>query len=445
MDHTKRITLQTIITHCILYSIVLICSFNMVAIVAFAQSSTNAILLSFPKVTKDGQTVLTQSTGPNAWQFDGELSLDDAIRYGWNAVSLDIACKDKPQTACGYLKVYLNDDSKEENLITETGFSPLPIDRLAPRLSNGPNKLLFVYIDSKNPSDRSTKVSFTFNFKNTTTKPQITVVEPTESALFGRGITQNFRIELTNFALEVTDSGLPNRGKLNIYHSAVDSSKLLGTLSSSSEVSTGKQVVTFTSDDISMETIPDSLSTKLIFVLTNSKGEAINTNAELPVRTNYTGTLDVGLPKVTITEPRKDRTSLNVDTNQKFILQIDNFEILPEFNPSTPETGKGYLQILVDDAPIKTVWPTNSFSFADLGIADMTEGRKTIKVQLVNKDLSKLIPETYDTIDVVYTPSSTATTQDQTTQVQSNIWRIVMVILIVVLVIGGIAVLITKG
>jgi hypothetical protein len=435
------------ITKVLRFILVTITSFTVLLgpLTIYAQSNVNAINLTIPKVTKNDQTELTQNAGNNAWSYDGELTLDDAIRYGWNAVSLDIGCKDTPQPGCGYLKVYLEDASSESNLITEFGFSPLPVDRLAPRLEDGENTIVFVYIDSQNPADTSTQVSFTFDFSNTTTRPQITVVEPTQDALFGRGIDREFELELNNFTLEATDSGLPNRGKLNVYYSSINPSNLLGTLSTSTQVEDNTSVVSFTSEDLSFEGIPDSLNTKLIFALTETDGNLLNINSEISVRTNYDGSLDVGLPKVTITEPRKDRTNLNVDTNQKFIVQIDNFEILPEFQAADAEEGVGYLQILIDDAPVKTVWPKNNFSFAEIGVADMSEGRKTVKVELVNKDLSKLVPEAFDTIDVVYTPTSIDDAEDATTQVQNNVWRIIMVIFIVVLVIGGIAVLITKG
>lgn len=419
--------------------------FNLFGITVFSQTSVNAINLTIPKVTKSGNTELAQNVGQNTWQYDGELTLDDEIRYGWNAVSLDLACKAAPITACGYIKVYLNDTTSEQNLITETGSSPLPVEQLAPKLVEGPTKIVLVYIDSQNPTDVSTQVAFTFNFKNTTTRPQISVIEPTQDALLGRGITRDFRLELTNFDLESTNSGLPNRGKLNVYTDTVAPANLLGTLSTSTSTDTGVSVVTFDSDDIDFSLIPDSLGSKIVFALTKTDGELLNVNAELMVRTNYEGSLDVGLPKVTITEPRKDRSTKEVDSNQKFIVQIDNFEILPEFQAGGVEEGKGYLQILIDDAPIKTTWPKNNFSLAEIQVEDMDEGPKTIKVQLVNKDFSKLVPEAVDSIEVLYIPSLVEGEQDGATQVQSNLWRIIMVILIVVLVIGGIAVLITKG
>lgn len=425
--------------------LVFVTLFNVQSAIVLAQSNVNAIVLSIPKVTQDGQTKTTKTLSPNAFEFEGELTIDDAIRYGWNAVSLDIKCKTSPQNACGYLKVYLNDDSSESNLLTEIGSSPLLIESIAPRLTEGATKLMFVYINSRNPTDTSTKVTFDFKFKNTTKKPQIKVTSPSPDSLFGRGIKRDIEVELSNFTLESTDSGSPNRGKLNIYHSQVSPETIIGTVSISTAGAMGKQIAVINTEDFKFDAIPDSLNAKLIFVLTNSKGELLETRTELTVRSNYNSSLDVGLPKVLITEPRKDKSSLTINSNQKIIVQIDNFELLPDFVPGAYEEGKGYMQILIDDAPIKNTWSKNSFSLAEINVADMPEGRKTIKVQLLSKDLTKLVPEASDSIDVIYVPSDDQKITEPVSQVQSNIWRVVMVMLIVILVIGGVAVLITKG
>jgi hypothetical protein len=425
--------------------LVLSLSFAMGLLPAQAQTSINAINLSFPRVTKDGQTQNTTSDNRNNWKFDGELNLDDQIRYSWNAVSLDTACKSSPKRACGYLRVYINDDASQDNFITELGASPLTISSLQAKLKEGLVKLLFVYIDSNNPGDTSTKVAFSFNFKNLTTKPQVRIISPTDGVVLAKGINRDFILELSNFQLESTDSKQQGRGKLNIYYNETKPSNLVSTLSSSISGSDNKAQVKFNTKDVDFSKIPDSLSTRLIFALTRTNGELLEARAETLVKTNYGGGVNVGMPKVTITEPRKDRTNLVVDGNQRFILQIENFQILSDFNQGANEEGKGYLQIFIDDEPIKTLWGKNDFSLNDIGATDLSGGRKTVKVQLVNKDFTKLIPESSDTVDVIYTPSQSSDNLTGETQVQNNTWRIVIVILTVVLVIGGIAVLITKG
>lgn len=434
---------RNLLSKLILIIVILVLCFS-IPLSVYSQSKTNAIRLEISKVSKGGNTLLTKSLGNQTFEFDGELNLDDQIRYAWNAVELNIACKDAPRTGCGYLKIYLNDDTTEDNFILDYGWSPLQIDKIASKLKEGPNKLLFVYIDSKNTSDRSTKVVFTFKFKNATSKPQIKVVEPVSNSLFGQGIERKIELELNNFQLETNNSNQPNRGKLNIYHSAIDSKNLIGTISTSAGLNDGKSKVSFNSKDLDFSKVVDSVEAKLIFVLTKTTGETLEFKTELNVKSNYQGTLDVGLPKISITEPRKDRSNLNVDGNQKFLVQIDNFELLKEFAPGDAEEGKGYLQIFIDNDPVKTVWPKTDFSLTEISSIDITEGRKTIKVQLVNKNFTTLLPEAFDTIDIVYSPTKNES-ETQTAAVQSNTWRIVMVILIVVLVIGGIAVLITKG
>jgi hypothetical protein len=427
--------------------VVLVIVLSYVSLPVLAQSTTNAILLSISRVTKDGKVQDTRRIDTNNWVYEGELNLDDAIRYQWNAVSLDLSCKDKPTRACGYLKIYLNNDSSENNLILDYGSSPLPVDKLAPKLAEGKNTLMFVYIDSTGkPAVPATKVLFTFNFKNTTNKPTIKVVSPAEGALLAKGINRDFVLELTNFQLESTNSNTPNRGKINIYHTEPKASNLIGTLTTSTAGADNKATVKFNSKDLEFYKAPDSLSTVLYFVLTKTSGESLNIGTTLKVKTNYNGSINVGLPRVTIQEPRKDRTDLTVDGNRKFIIQVENFQILDELGKGGMEEGKGYLQIFIDDAPIKTFWPKTDFSLNEIGAGELTEGRKTIKVQLVNKDYTKLVPEAVDSVDIVFVPKLQETNNGSgETQVQSNTWRIIILILTVVLIIGGIAVLITKG
>jgi hypothetical protein len=422
----------------------ILCAF---ALPAFAQQTNiNSILLEISKVTKDGQTLSTQKVSTNVWKFDGELNRDDEIRYRWNAVSLDLNCKNSPKKACGYLKVYVNDDTSGDNLLTEIGSSPLSIDSISSKLKEGDTKILFVYIDSTNPGDTSTKVVFSFKYKNATNKPQMKIISPAEGVLLATGVNRDFIVELNNFELETSDSNKPNRGKLNVYYTEVKAANRIATFSSSLSSPEGKVQVKFNSKDLDAAQIPDGLDTKLIFALTKTSGEVLSYQTELKVKTNYKGSINVGLPRVSILEPRKDRTNLVVDGNQKFILQVENFTVLQEFAQGPNNDNNGYLQVFIDDAPIKTLWPKTEFSLNEIGAGDISEGRKTVKVQLVNKDFTKLVPEAVDSIDVVYAPAlNEQGNKTNTNQVQNNTWRIIMVILTVVLVIGGIAVLITKG
>jgi hypothetical protein len=409
------------------------------------QSTSNPINLKITKVTKDGKDDLTKQTATNVWTYDSELGVNDSIKYAWSGVDLNLKYMTNPAKSGGYLKIYQNDDSTENNLILPYGSSPLPISKLNGKLTDGDNKLLFDYIDSNGKV--SAKVLFDFKYQSSSTDPTIQVLQPQPNSVLANGIDQSFVLQLTNFTLESTSSGKPNRGRLNVYYNQTDAAHLIQTLNFSKDLGNNQAEVDFNTKDTDLTKfkIPDSTSTKLIFVLTTSTGELLPYSTQYTVQTNYNNSLDVGFPRVTIVEPRKDRTNLQVDGNQKFILQIDNFTILPDRQegPNVPNTG--YLQIFVDGIPRKTIFPDTQFSLNEIGITDLAEGKRTVMVQLVNKDFTKTTPEASDSVDIIYTNSSSDTTTDQVPQVQNNNWRVVIVILTVVLVIGGIAVLITKG
>ena len=408
------------------------------------QSTTNPINLAISKVSVGGKIENTRKDGSNNFIYDNELNLDDDMRYGWAGTDLNLKYKDAPAVGGGYLKIYLNDDTNEANLITEFGSSPLPVVKLRSKLVEGANKILFVYIDSTNRfPTQPTKVSFSFKFKNFTSQPQIQVIEPSPNTVIGRGADKDISLQLINFELENADSRLPNRGKLNVYVNQVLDQNRLGIFSVSQNVQ-DKIYVRFNTRDLETTRIPDGTATQLIFVLTQTNGTISNIQNSLQVRSNYNGSLDVGLPHVTITEPRKDRTNLTIDGNQKFILKVDNFTVLTEATKDTNEDMKGYIQIYVDNKPLKTLWPKTDFTLNEIGLSDTVEGRKTVKVQLVNKNYTKLSPEATDSIDIIFAPKFNDN-NSQTPQVENQSWRIVLVIITVVLVVGGISVLITKG
>lgn len=421
---------------------------NVLSLGIFAQSAQNSISLEITRVSKNGQIVDTRQVGTNGWLFDSsDLTLDDLIRYRWKNVALDTKYVSSPARGGGYLRIYLNDDTKEDNFITNFGSSPLPVSLIAPRLVDGRNTIVFVYVDSLNPSNRDTKVSFTFGFKNITSKPQIRVISPDPNTFFAKGVERDITLELNNFALDPSDTVKESKGKLNVYYNEVKQQNLLGTVKTSTPSSENKQTAVVNSEALEFGRIPDSLDTKLIFVLTRADGQLTDTQIPMQIRTNYNGTVNIGVPKVAIFEPRKDRTNLSVDGNQKFLISVENFEILPEIMKGKNEDNKGYLQIFVDDMPIKIMWPKTDFSLNEIGYVDSTEGRKTVKVQLVNKDFTKFLPEASDSIDIVYVPDvlSTDPAMIDAPQAQNNTWRMLIIILTVVLIIGGIAILITRG
>jgi len=419
----------------------LVCLFFLPALSLQAQQATNTINLAISKISKNGRDENTQNVSSNSWKYDGELTLDDSIKYSWKNTDLNLKYKDNPKKGGGYLKIYKEDETKEENFVIDFGASPVAINKLADKLVEGENKIIFVFVDFGGKT--ATKVSFSFKFKNISSNPQVKVMEPGENAVLAKGIDQNIVLELSNFTLETTNSNKKDRGKLNVYFN--DTKSILATFSFSKDLGNNKSEVRFNTKDLdaSKSKIGDSESTKLIFALTKTSGELLPFQTSLKIRTNYNNSLNIGFPKINILEPRRDRSDLQVDGDRKFILNIENFEILAERKEGGNEDRKGYLQIIVDEIPKVTVFGKKEFSLNEIGFADTTEGRKTVKVQLVNKDFTRLNPEAQDTLEIVYSPKSNSSTGEP--QLQNSTWRIAIVGLTIVLVIGGIAILVTKS
>ena len=417
-----------------------------------AASSTNAIKLEIPKVTKviddSPETQDVKRTGNNEWAFEeGVLTLDDDIRYRWEDAFLDLAYQVSPAPRAGWLKVYRGDDSTEENLIAEFGSSPLPIARLAESLEEGPNTLLFVYIDSttKAPAVPATKVEFDFEFKNISTKPRLEVLSPKAGVVLAGGVNQEFKIKLNNFSLTSSTKPEEKTGKLNIYQNAVAQENLIATVNNSVQREENEYFVTFNSRDIEFDQIPDSNEVKLIFALTNVTGDPLEYRDELLVKTNYDGSIDVGLPRVNILEPTDGRLDLTVDGNKKFVLGVENFEILDNFEAGAEVNGKqGYLQIFVDNMPVRDLWASPEFSFNEIGYTG-DSGQKEVRVQLVNPDYTKLAPEAVDEVTVVYVPQESNEEEASEETGESNQWRVVIIALVVVMIVGGILLLVLKG
>jgi hypothetical protein len=443
-------TWKNILKYVVTISIVGMLLLSGIASVA-QESQTNGIGLQVPVVTKEGKNLDTEKLGTNHWQFKDSLSLDDEIRYKWNNVALDLYYKNNPTTGAGWLKVYQGDDSKETNLIAEHGSSPFPLALLKDKVNEGPTTLIFVYINSvtQEPYVPATKVRLDFTFSNTSSKPRLQIVSPSAGVVLAGGVKQEFKIELNNYALTSSTKPEEGTGKLNIYYDKVEQSNLVATLTSSIGQTDDKNthLVAFDSDDVDFKNIPDAGEVNLIFVLTSANGDLSEYRDELKVKTNYKQSLDLGLPRITIQEPRKDRLDLSLNGNQKFILQVDNFQILENFESNAVVDGKrGYLQVFVDNQPIKTVWGKTEFSLNELGYISETEGQKTIDVQLVNPNFTKLAPEARDSVTVVYVPEK----QDQELEAEtkangSDTWRIVIVVLVIGMIGGGIVLLITKG
>ena len=222
---------------------------------AFSQSTQNAIDLQITRVTKDGKTMDTRASGTNNWIFDGGTLNDlDNIRYAWKQAILDTKNEKVPILAGGFLKIYLGDASKEENLLVKHGESPLPINLFASRLTAGDNKLLFVYIDHTNkPQGANTKVAFNFKYNPTSDKPKINIIEPAESAVFRANSARSFSVQLDNFNLSESSANNPSVGQLKVYYNSVKEENFLGTVKSSKEIGPTSHLAEFTTETLNQE------------------------------------------------------------------------------------------------------------------------------------------------------------------------------------------------
>ena len=412
----------------------------------------NQISFKIPFVTKDGQKVATTRVSETKYEFNGgSLTLDDGIRFAWVGVDIDLKYKDLPAQFGGWLKIYVDDYSKEENFILDYGTYPadsvgLKLSDLAFKLKDGRNTIWFVFIGYENlkPTPKA-RVQFSFDFQKISRNPIIEITKPQPKSVIARNVSQDFEIWLTNFVLEKTPNNLPNRGKLNLYYNEITANTLLITIDTALEQA-GKQRVVFNTKDIEkFREIPDSYNTKIIAVLTNTNGELLSFRTSLEVITNFQNTLDIGFPRVTIVEPRKDRSNLEVTGEQKFILKIDNFEIFSkDLTPRTNESGKGYLQIFLNSKPVEIAFPKTEFTLNEIGASRFGSGTINVKVQLVNFDFTKLNPEAVDSIDVIFNPA-TLTVGEARAPVQNDIWRYVIVGVIVAIVLVSIVILVVKG
>jgi hypothetical protein len=417
-----------------------------------AQDS-NSIGLEIPVVSQGEKRVDTRLVGNNSWVFDGELTLDDLIRYRWKSVALDTKYKAEPTAGAGYLQVYLTDDSKPENLILDFGSSPLPLSKIGSRLKDGENKILMVYVDKTGkPAVPEAKVSISFKFKNISTSPQVKVIEPLAGTVLFKDSAKDFKVELTNFSLESIDSKSINRGKVKLFINEVSDNTLLDTFENSVPVAgTNKEILSFNTRSLLLSKIPDNQDAKFIFVLVKPDGTLTQYQEEFAVKTNYNNSLKLGLPKIAILEPQSSNNNINVTPSQKFIYEVTNFDALKTRTPGQADNKSGYVQILVDDAPYKILWPGDKkeFSLDEIGFRSKTEVQKNIKIQLVNRDFSPLDNPQSDTRTVLYIPEVTQakidTADNSETTIKNNNWRTIIIILIVVLIVGGIAVLVTKG
>ena len=435
LDHTLGVMIRFVAG--LLMMVTLLVSFPLTI---NAQTAPTNINLEIPFVNSGESKQATTKTGSGTWEYkDQTLTLDDAIRYGWKGVDLNTKYVNTPALSGGYLKVYLG---SRENFLFDYGSSPLPINELGESLVNGENTVIFVFYNAN--GETNTTAQITFNFENSSSEPAIKVISPEANTIFTEESEDvTFEIELSNFTLENRNSNQPNKGKMSLYYNQKTSQNFLGTFDFSKAIDDQRSLVTFNGTDVGLDKIPDSKDTELIFVLTNIDGSFLPYEKKLNIVSNYQGTINVGLPSVTIAEPAKGSSELNIDGKRAFILQIENFEILSKYE-NDERANTGYLQIYVDNTPIKNRWSKAEFTLNEIGYAPTNEGRKTIRVELVDQEFNSLNPRAEDSIDIFYQfpeidDSETALSVD------SSNWRVIIIILVILVIVGAIGILITKG
>jgi hypothetical protein len=408
-------------------------------------SPTNRIGLRVARVylAKEAGFDLTTEAGTNRYEyFVQPLKLDDEIRYAWFGTNLNVANVAAPSFGNGYLKVYLGDDSKEDNLIRTYGSSPLPVRDIANKLVPGRNKILMVLVENpQGTADPATKVEFNFDYQPDTLPASIEVIAPTPGSVFASGITRDFTIKLNNFFLEKDNSNQTNRGKLEVYANDITGDTLLNTFTSSVNKDSYSEVSFTTNDLEKLQQIPDNAKSKLIFVLKTSAGKEIESaRKELAIATNYGGTVDLGLPTIKIVDPANNA---EVTASTKIKLEVKNFDLLAGLDTNNQKAGTGYIQLRINDRVVIENTNKTEFSLQDFGLTNFS-GVINLRADLVNQQFAFLQPSASAAVSLVVKKDSTATTTNNLTVTNSS-WRYVVLAATILLILGSIAVLIIKG
>jgi hypothetical protein len=412
-----------------------------------ATTSSKDIKFGISKVVKDGKDIKTDG-GNSIFSFSDNLTPTDAIKYQWEGVDINTKYKANPSQNGGYLKIYVGDDTKEDNFLIDAGTDnyPLKVSTFSDKLVSGKNTLIFLFVDSV--GKKNNRTTFSFNYTTDTIKPKIAIVKPVENTVFAKGISQPISLELQNFKLTTLNEKTPGLGKLNIF--ANDEKNLIGTMTSGTDVSDNKFRIDILPEALNnFEKLPDSKDTNLIFQLVNSGTSDVVATENLKITTNYGGTIPTTYPTIKFLDPTKDSASQPITDDRKFLTEIKNFKILekpPLNNSDKPNEKEGFFQIFVDNKPIQTMWNKPDFTLKEIGYASNENGEKEVRVQLVNSFFSKLVPEATDKIKIQYTsPLLQANKSVLDSGVQTNNWKIIIIVLTVILVLGGILISITRA
>jgi hypothetical protein len=409
------------------------------------------INLAITKVVKDGKDQVTEKISAGKYSFNDSLKESDSIKYQWDGTRIMTSFKDSAALCCGYINTYIEDETNEDNYLFTTGSDdyPIKISKFANKLKSGSNTIILVYFNHTNKAT-SNKSSLTFDYQTNSPegKPTITVSKPGSGAVFSKDVTQNIILDIENFTLtKDLENKSTNFGKLNIYGN--DISNLLETIDTGISTGQTKVRVDFKPETIAkFEKLPDSKNTKLIFQLVSPNKDEPIAETSFEVITNYNKSTDLGLPSIKITEPSKDSAITTINEDRKFLIDYKDFAVLdkdPTQTSANPSNKEGFLQILVNNSPIVTKWTKKEFTLKEIGYVSSENGEKEIKVQLVNANYEKLTPDASDKVKVQYVSSANTNTKKQETETQFSNWKIVIIVLTVILIVGGILISITKS
>jgi hypothetical protein len=404
-------------------------------------STTNNINLTIPYIFRaaiNGTDDRVVRTATNTYQFLSEPLADlDEIRYRWAGTDLNVEYQSNPTVSQSFIKVYLTDDSSENNLIKTHGSSPLRIGDLAAKLNNGSNTILINHINSSGAP--TTKIEFTFIYKKNLPPASIEILSPTSGTLITAALKKPFEFRLNNYLLSPNPSTQGNVGKLALYANDTKQENLITTITSGITANNITTVSILPIDLPKLNIFADSTKNTLIAQLLDSNGTALDIKSNVLVTTNFNGTLIDGLPRISIDSPS---ASSNVEIGYRLKLKVDNYTLLSEINPQETKPNTGYVQVRVNDNIVISNTAKTDIPLTDLKLQGLS-GSIKIKAELVSSTFEKLSPPIFSeiTINLKRTANS-----DLTIDVpQSSNWKLWVIIATVIVVFVSVLVLTIKG
>ena len=435
----KQITdKMTIIRRVVIASIILL-GLAASPIASAAPSSTNKINIYIPYVYLKDLSIRDEVTnnGTNSYTYNNRpLTNEDEIRYGWEGADLSLDYKTRPAEQGSYLRIYLNDDSNDTNLITEHGSSPLPISALKSRLKEGSNTILIVLISSidNTPATPSTKLEMTFDYRPDTPSATTQVVSPSPGVIANKGSNYEFNVQIRNQA--------EGQKQLAVFNQDTKADNLLFVVDEF--VDRGDyQEAKFTSEEqsIFLEKVKDSKNAKLVFALLDADGNAVESSkTEYNYISNYQGTIQNTSPRLTVLEPQ-DGTEVTLD--YQFQLEVSNFELISKKDGDS-NPNQGYVQIRINGDLVEQNTNKTSFTLRELG-EGQEPGEIKIETYLVNQEFEKIGEAASSSLNLKLIESEETVVGQENTASQNSYWRIAIILTTVILILGSISILITRS